>query len=158
MNQIIVRNKTIIIHLSYWIGLLLFFTIVWGTYDHDYSRNFMVQLWSLPARLLLVYGTINYLFPKFFLREKYGMFLLLFILLLLCTSVGIQRSVMVFIVQENYLPYQSEHFFRITELMNTVLDVNLALIIPFAYVLYKKWMQSKEKSEELEKKNQELNF
>ena len=148
--------KELIIHISYWLCLVLFFTVVWGSYDYDYSRNFMIQLWSLPARLLLVYGTISYLFPKFFLKEKYWKFILFLALLLLFTSIVLQRSVMIFIVQERYLPYQSESYFKVTELMNTVLDVNLALIVPFAYVLYKKWMQSKEKSEVLEQKNREL--
>ena len=156
MSLTILKHKEFYIHLFYWIGLLLFFTIIWGTYDHDYTRNFMIQIWSLPARLILVYGTIGYLFPKFFLKEKYGTFIMLFVLLLLFTSIFIQRTIMIFVVQENYLPYQSKYYFRITELMNTALDVNLALIVPFAYVLYKKWMQSKERSEALEKENQEL--
>jgi hypothetical protein len=156
MNLLFFRNKDFLIHLIYWIVLVLFFTIVWGTYDHDYTRNLMVQLWSLPARLLLVYGTLYYLFPKFFLTEQYWKFIMAFIGLLLFASAGIQRAVMLFIVQERYLPYQSEDYFRITELMNTALDVNLALILPFAYVLYTKWKQSQQKSEALEKKNQEL--
>ena len=150
------KNKDILLHLLYWSCFVLFFAVIWGTYDHDYIRNLMVQLWSLPARLLLVYGTLYYLFPKFFAKEKYGMFITLFILLLLFATIVVQRSVMIFIVQEKYLPYSSNHFFKVTELMNTALDVNLALIIPLAYVLYKKWMLSKEKSEALEKTNEEL--
>lgn len=148
--------KNVKLHLIYWLGLVLFFTFIWGSYDHDYFRNFMVQLYSLPARLILVYGTILFLIPKFFLKEKYLKFFIGFIGLLIFSGVFVQRSIMVFMVQGHYLPYKSETFFRITELMNTVLDVNNALIIPLVYVFVKKWNASKEKSQELAQENLKL--
>ncbi|WP_299548069.1 LytTR family DNA-binding domain-containing protein [Seonamhaeicola sp.] len=148
--------KNVKLHLFYWLGLVLFFTFIWGSYDHDYLRNFMVQLYSLPARLLLVYGTILFLIPKFFLEEKYLKFFFGLVALLIISGVLVQRSIMVFMVQGHYLPYKSETFFKITELMNTVLDVNNALIIPLVYVFVKKWNASKEKSQELAQENLKL--
>lgn len=116
----------------------------------------MVQLYSLPSRLLLVYGTLLFLFPKFLIQEKYIKFINYFVLLLLFCSVAIQRSVMLFFVQGVYLPYKSEQFFKVTELMNVVLDVNLAAVVPIGYAFFEVWRQSKEKNAELEQKRLEL--
>jgi hypothetical protein len=148
--------KTIKLHFFYWLGLVLFFTFIWGSYDYDYFRNFMVQLYSLPARFLLVYGTILFLIPKFFLKEEYVKFFVGFVTLLIVSGVLVQRSIMIFLVQGHYLPYKSETFFKITELMNTILDVNNALIIPLVYVFVKKWNASKEKSAALTQENLKL--
>ncbi|TYA74040.1 LytR/AlgR family response regulator transcription factor [Seonamhaeicola marinus] len=156
LNTMAFQLKTIKLHLIYWLALVLFFTFIWGSYDHDYLRNFMVQLYSLPARLILVYGTILFLIPRFFLKEKYLEFFIGFVGLLIISGVVVQRSIMVFMVQGHYLPYKSETFFRITELMNTILDVNNALIIPLVYVFVKKWNASKEKSQALAQENLKL--
>ncbi|WP_299523200.1 LytTR family DNA-binding domain-containing protein [Winogradskyella sp.] len=155
MNFGLLSNKVLRIHIAYWIVFILFFTIVWGTYDHNYYRNFMVQLWSLPARLVLVYGTICFLLPKFFLKKRYIKFIVLFGLLLFLSAV-LQRIVMLFIVEGRHLPYRSQHYFKVTEFMNTLLDVNLALILPLAYTLYKFWNNSQKKAQQLEEENQKL--
>lgn len=144
-------------HLIYWVSFTLFFTLIWGTYDHDYGRNFMIQLCSLPSRLLLVYGTLSFLIPRFFLKEKYGKFIFYFIVLLLITGIGIQRTMMVYFVEDIYLTdHKSENFFTVTHLMNTILDVNIAAIVPLGYAFFQIWYQSKKKTEELEQKNLEL--
>ena len=124
-------------HLAYWIVFVMFFTFVWGTYDGEYFRNFIVQLFGLPARLALVYITLGYLFPTFLVRRRYSMFAGMYLIVLVGTGVLIQRPVMYFIVQPVYLPgWESSHFFAITELMNTILDVNLAAIFPIGYTLF----------------------
>ncbi|WP_299365790.1 LytTR family DNA-binding domain-containing protein [Winogradskyella sp.] len=148
-------NKAFRIHALYWIAFTLFFSVIWGTYDHNYYRNFMVQLWSLPARMFLVYGTLYVLIPRFFLKKKYIKFIVWFSLLLFLSAI-LQRVVMLFIVEGRHLPYRSEHYFKVTEFMNTLLDVNLALILPFAYTLYKFWNNSQKKAERLEEENQKL--
>lgn len=149
-------SKTVQLHLLYWLMLMVFFTLIWGSYDNDYGRNFMVQLWSLPARLLLVYGTILFLIPKILLKEKYLSFIVGFLVLFLFSGVIIHRSIMVFIVQGRYLPYESKSFFKLTELMNTALDVNLALIVPVVYVFFQIWKKAQQKNEELAQNLQQV--
>lgn len=138
-------------HFLYWLVFVLFFTIIWGTYDNDYYRNFMIQVFSLPARLTLVYVTLYILIPSFFLQKKYTVFIISFFLLLLGLSVFIQRPLIFYTVQPLYLQdFRSDHFFAITEIMNTVLDVNLAVIFPLGYVFFKNWKKSNQKNIELE--------
>ncbi len=143
-------------HLIYWIVFVLFFTIIWGTYDFDYKRNFIIQLLSLPARMVLVYGTLYYLIPKFLLKENYLRFVLLYFGLALLTSVLIQRSLMFFFTQHHFLHFQSDSFFSVTEIMNTVIDVNLAAIIPLGYAFIRLWQSSREKNLVLQQHNKLL--
>ncbi len=155
-NSKIWGNTTVGIHVIYWILFTLFFTMVWGTYDGNFYRNFMVQLCSLPSRLLLVYATLFVLLPRFFKKEKYTRFI--FWLVLLCIIVTLlQRTVMLYLVEpSSMLDYQSSRFFVITQLMNTFMDVAVAAVIPFGYTLFNFFDASKRKSEELMLKNKEL--
>ncbi|SNR35510.1 LytTr DNA-binding domain-containing protein [Lutibacter flavus] len=140
----------------YWLVFVFFFTLVWGTYDNDYFRNFMIQVFSLPSRLTLVYVTLFFLFPKFLLEKKYGKFVLLYILLLIAVTVFIQRTFFFYIIQPTYLQnFKSSNFFATTEIMNTLLDVNIAIIIPFGYAFLKSWQKTNQKTIELEKKQLE---
>jgi len=143
-------------HLLYWLVFVCFFTLIWGTYDNDYYRNFMIQVFSLPSRLILVYVTLFFLFPRFLLKKKYGKFVLLYILLLIAVTVFIQRVFFFYIIQPTYLQnFKSSNFFAITEIMNTLLDVNIAIIIPFGYAFFKSWQKTNQKTIELEKKQLE---
>ena len=143
-------------HILYWLVFVCFFTLVWGTYDNDYFRNFMIQVFSLPSRLILVYVTLFFLFPKFLLEKKYRKFILLYVLLLIAVTVFIQRTFFFYIIQPAYLQnFKSSNFFATTEIMNTLLDVNVAIIIPFGYVFFKSWQKINQKTIELEKKQLE---
>ncbi|MFY0607091.1 MAG: LytTR family transcriptional regulator [Cyclobacteriaceae bacterium] len=143
------------LHLLYWIGFVMLFTLIWGTYDHDYARNFMVQVWSMPARLTLVYVTLWLLVPRYIGKEQFFKFCLLFLFLMVLVGVAIQRPIMLFIVEGTYLPYHSEDFFSLTQLTNTIIDVGIAAVIPLAYKLYDIWRESKSQFEALLSQNQQ---
>lgn len=148
-------NYKIVKHLLYWLFFVLFFTIIWGTYDNDFSRNLSIQLFSLPARITLVYTTIYFLIPIFFLQKRYTAFIMSFFTLLIGVSIFIQRPIIFYLVQPFYSHhFKSDHFFAVTEIMNTILDVNLAVIIPLGYVFFTHWQKINQENMVLE--NQEL--
>jgi len=145
-------SSKIVKHIIYWLLFILFFTIIWGTYDNDYYRNLMIQIFSLPARATLVYITLYVLIPSFFLKKKYTSFIVSFFILLIGVSIVIQRPLIFYVVQPLYLQgFKSDHFFAVTEIMNTILDVNLAVIIPLGYVFIKSWQKTNQKTIALEK-------
>lgn len=116
----------------------------------------MIQVFGLPARLILVYITLFLLFP-FFIKKGYLTFIISYLLLLVGISVLIQRPMMLYFIQPNYLPqWVNLDFFAITEIMNTILDVNLAAVIPLGYTFFKFWKETERKATELEKKNSSL--
>ncbi|MBQ4821953.1 histidine kinase [Aquimarina sp. MMG016] len=159
MNLFITKNKfpnRIAKHIVYWIGLIIFFGVTWGTHDNDYSRSFIIQSFGLPARMILVYVSIYILIPKFFLKKQFIAFIISYILLLLFCSICIQRPIIYFHVEPSYFPgWQSQGYFTITELMNTVLDVNIAAIIPLGVNFFKFYYNSQQKALTLQKEKLE---
>lgn len=139
-------------HILYWISLIIFFGITWGTYDNDYVRSFTIQSFGLPARMVLVYISMYILIPKFLLKRKFIFFIVSYLILLLITSICIQRPIIFFYVEPIYFPsWNSEGYFTITELMNTILDVNIAAIIPLGFSFFKFYYNSQQRTLTLEK-------
>ncbi len=138
-------------HVFYWTAFVLFFGFVWGVSDNNYSRNILIQVFCLPSRMLLVYVTLFYLFPKFFNRKKYFSFFVSYCVLVALISIFIQRPLFLYFIQPNFLPeFKNSGFFIISEIMNTALDINIASMIPIAYTYLTT-------IENLQKNNSELN-
>ena len=142
----------LIYHLLYWVGMTLFFTIAWGTYDHNYWRSLSIQAFGLPARMMLVYVSLYVLIPRFFISRKFFLFSLAYFGLLLLVGMGIQRPIIWFYVEPRYFPnWHSAGYFTVTELTNTLLDINNAAILPLGYVFFKHYFMAQQKALQLEK-------
>jgi len=145
------KSKFWLKHVFYWTAFVLFFGLVWGVSDNNYSRNILIQIFCLPSRMLLVYVTLFYLFPKFFNQKKYFSFFVSYCVLVALISVFIQRPLFLYFIQPNFLPgFKNSGFFIISEIMNTSLDINIAAMIPIAYTYLTT-------IENLQKNNSELN-
>ena len=145
------KSKFWLKHVFYWSAFVLFFGLVWGISDDNYLRNIMIQICCLPSRMLLVYVTLFYLFPKFFNQKKYFSFFVSYCVLVALISVFIQRPIFLYFIQPNFLPgFKNSGFFIISEIMNTALDINIAAMIPIAY----NYLTT---IENLQKNNSELN-
>ena len=145
------KSKFWLKHVLYWTAFVLFFGLVWGISDDNYFRNILIQICCLPSRMLLVYITLFYLFPKFFNRKKYFSFFVSYCVLVALISVFVQRPLFLYFIQPNFLPgFKNSGFFIISEIMNTALDINIAAMIPIAYTYLTT-------IENLQKNNSELN-
>ena len=148
----ILTTNRLLRHILYWFGLTSGFALVWGTYDNDYIRSFTIQIFALPARMLLVYTTLYVLVPAFLLKRKFSLFALSYMVLLVVITISIQRPIMLYYVQPTYISdWESFGYFNIIELMNTLLDINHAIIIPLVIVFVKFFYQEKSKALVLEK-------
>ncbi|PCI35194.1 MAG: hypothetical protein COB60_03660 [Flavobacteriaceae bacterium] len=146
--KVIVR--TIVQHLLYWLLVVLFFGFIWGSYDNDYSRNLSIQLFSLPARMFVVYVTIYWVFPLYFKTKKKRIFLI-YLLILVVATVLIQRPIVQFYVAPHYLQgWETANFFALTVLMNTALDVNITALIPLGFSFFELWKKNENPVNKLE--------
>ncbi len=149
-------SKKITKHILYWIGMVVFFGITWGTYDHDYQRSFLIQFFALPGKIILVYITLLFLIPNFFVTRKFTRFVIFYFFILILTTIIVQRPIMLYHVEPNYLPgWSSKGFFSINEIMKTALDVNNAAILPLAYIVFKFYYKSQQKTLTLQKEKLE---
>ncbi|WP_109302662.1 sensor histidine kinase [Aquimarina sp. AU474] len=149
-------SQKIVKHIFYWIGLLVFFGITWGTYDDDYERSFLIQFFALPGKMALVYFTLWFLIPRFFVTRKFTLFVVFYFFTLVLITIIIQRPIMLYYVEPNYLPeWSSTGFFSINEIMKTALDVNNAAILPLTYIFFRFYYNSQQKALTLKKEKLE---
>jgi len=107
--------------------------------------------------MLLVYISIYFLFPKYFLKKKYFEFFVYYCVLVLLISICIQRPLMLWYVQPTYLPnWNDSNFFRSSEIINTALDINIAAILPLGYMFLKTFENLKESNYRLGEENVSL--
>jgi sensor histidine kinase YesM len=71
---------SILLHLLFWLGILLYEGFVWGMVDGKYAEKFISSLIELPLKISATYFTLYVLIDKFLVKGKYGAFLLLLIL------------------------------------------------------------------------------
>lgn len=138
MNNILllINRYPIIKHFAYWTVFVLFWGLIWGLSDYQFSRNILIQINCLPSRILLVYLSLYVLVPKYFDRKRYWEFFISYSLLVLFISIVIQRPWMLFYVQPTYMPnWNTNNFFGSSEIINTALDINIAAVIPLIYRL-----------------------
>ena len=151
--QILKRNK-LLKHITYWTVFVLFWSFVWGLSDHEFLRNIMIQVCCLPSRMLLVYISLYFLIPKYFVKKRYWEFFLCYSLLVLLISILIQRPLMLFYVQPTYMPnWNTNNFFGSSEITNTALDLNIAAIIPLSYKFLQVLETLRENHNRLEEEN-----
>jgi sensor histidine kinase YesM len=67
-------------HILFWIGLLVYEVLIWGMVDNAYYTRFIPFVIELPVKMLAVYFTLYVLIDKFFIRKRYGAFVLLLLL------------------------------------------------------------------------------
>ena len=74
------RQKTRwLLHLAFWLAVLLFYTIFFGYQNVSYNITFSFVVVLLPVTILTTYYLNYELIPNFLLKRKYGKFVLYFI-------------------------------------------------------------------------------
>jgi two-component system LytT family sensor kinase len=66
-------------HVFFWLSYVCFYAVLWGSYDEQYARGFLVQLIFLPVKMLVTYYTLYILLPKYILRGRWLPFAFLLI-------------------------------------------------------------------------------
>ncbi|MEL6538587.1 MAG: histidine kinase [Bacteroidota bacterium] len=69
-------------HALFWLVYLVFFSLVYGSYDENYGQEFLFMLLDLPMIVIATYVTMYGLLPLLF-KQKYGQFFGLVALILL---------------------------------------------------------------------------
>jgi len=60
-------------HVLFWVVYVIFFTLVYGSYDDKYGQEFLFMLWDLPMIIIATYITMYGLLPMLF-KQKYAQF------------------------------------------------------------------------------------
>lgn len=110
------NQQRILLHVLFWVSYVLFFSILWGSYDDQYYREFKVQALLLPGRMLIVYLNLYFLLPRFLLQKRYVQYILWLIPLTLL--IGLQNRFMIYYF---YYPIYDPDFIKTSFLTTEVL-------------------------------------
>lgn len=79
LKRITAPGNRIWTHVLFWIGYVLFFSLLYGNIREDYTKGLTQSLVTLPVTILATYFTIYFLIPRFLDRKLYTQFTLLFV-------------------------------------------------------------------------------
>lgn len=133
-------------HVLYWLAWVGFWGLMWGTFDHNYTKTFSIQLLELPFKMALVYIGLYYLFPRFFMKRQYGKFIRYYLILLFGLSI-LLRMIWYNLLEPIYFPDRVAYgAFKFTELLNVTLTINTAAIVPFGFRLTQLWIANQQRA------------
>ncbi|NQZ75068.1 MAG: histidine kinase [Ekhidna sp.] len=138
-------------HAAFWVFVVLFFTLLYGSFNEDYLRQLQIQLLFLPDKMLATYITLYVLMPHFLLREKYTAFVLWFLIILLFSAI-IHWTISYYI--ERVYFYGNEDWgplFYPAKVLKGVTYVYPYVVLAFSIKFLKHWYNQKQRSAHLEK-------
>ncbi|MGQ1909734.1 sensor histidine kinase [Marinifilum sp. RC60d5] len=153
-------NTSWVQHLSYWLFYMIFFAFTWGSYDMNFKKTLLVELINLPAKIILVYWVIYYLFPVFLYKRRIWLFILLFGLSLFVVAL-IGRFTDNHIILKYYLTqFKIFPVFNFIQIIRNMINLGTVMTIPFIIKLveYLNLIAQNEQNLAKEKLEAELSF
>jgi len=155
----IFKNR-ILTHVLFWISYLLFYGLVWGSYDDNYYRSFACETTELLFKIPLIYLVIFNLIHHYLFNRKYAQF---FTYLFIAVIVGalMQRALYYFILYPPFFPDKvGSGYFSVFRIVRALTNVNSLIALVVTIKVLKKWYQDQQihKSLEKEKLEAELKY
>lgn len=161
LEQLLLKTPRLLWHLIFWVVYITFFSLVYGFFEDDYGRQFLIQLTDAVVQAPAVYFTIYYLMPKFLFKEKYIEFLLSIVLVILSFSTLIWIDY-VLIQQPLFWPesdYQPT-LINIGKILKNTTKIYPVLVLAIVIKWFKYWYREQKINQQLasEKLRAELRF
>lgn len=154
-------NNRILTHVLFWVGYLLFYSLIYGSYKDEYGRELFIQLIYLPARIVLTYFTLYFLLPKYLLPGRWINFLIIFMVSALVCGI-MQRMVTYYVEYPIYYPnFQKEYPLLLPiKILKSMLGIYPVALMALAVKLLKYWYINQQDRQVLvnEKLEAELKF
>ncbi len=161
LEDILFKQPRILWHLVFWFVFISFFALVYGSFDEQYGRQYMIQLSDAVLQIPAVYFTLYFLMPRFLFKERYFDFFSYLILLILAFSafmwffyVFVQKPI--FWADDNYTP----HIFNYSKMLKYTTKIYPVLVLAVVIKWFKFWFKEQKSNQLLveEKLKAELNF
>lgn len=161
LEDILFKPPRILWHLVFWVVFISFFALVYGSFEEDYGRQYLILLTDAILQIPAVYFTLYFLMPRFLFRERYvgfGIFLVAVILIFSALHwlnyIVIQHPV--FWPDDNYEP----HFLNFGKILKNTTKVYPVLILAIGIKWFKYWYKEQKSNQLLveQKLQAELNF
>jgi two-component system LytT family sensor kinase len=153
-------GNRILQHVLFWAFHLVFYAILWGSFEDNYQQTFLEEAIYLPVKIAFTYFTLYYLLPSFLLPGRYVSF---FLWLLVSSFVAgtVQRYVAFNIDYPIYYPEAlRDPFFYLPKIIKMFVSIYPVTFFAVAIKLLKYWYANQHEQQVLtqEKLRAELNF
>ncbi len=161
LEDILFKPPRIVWHLVFWIIFISFFALVYGSFEEQYGRQYLIQLTDAVLQIPAVYFTLYFLMPRFLFKEKYIEFIIYLILLILSFSalhwfnyVIVQEPI--FWPDDDYTP----DLVNFGKMLKNTTKVYPVLVLAIVIKWFKYWYREQKSNQQLveEKLKAELNF
>ncbi|RJE71474.1 sensor histidine kinase [Reichenbachiella sp. MSK19-1] len=153
-------QSRVVSHIFFWGSYVLFYTLLWGSYDDDYVGSFAIQLMFVPVKMLLTYYTLYILLPKYILKGRWLPFVFLLIASAF-TGGALYRLIAYYIEYPLYFPQYIDgdplNFYKI---IKGIMDIYIVVFLALVIKLLKYWYVNQQDKQILahEKLEAELKF
>jgi sensor histidine kinase YesM len=80
------KGYRIMRHILFWSAFVLFYALLYGSFEDNYGEMLILQLIYLPPKMIATYLVIYFLMPQYLLKSRYSAFLGWLALILLVTG------------------------------------------------------------------------
>ena len=155
------RKPRLLWHLIFWIVFISFFALVYGSFNEDYGKQYLILLTDAVIQAPAVYFTIYFLMPRYLFRERYLEFFLYLILVIFIFSAIIWGNYVwiqdpIFWPNNDYEP----HFWNYSKILKNTTKIYPVLVLAIIIKWFKYWYVEQKSNRLLveEKLKAELNF
>ncbi len=141
-------------HILFWLGVLAFYTITFGSRDQNYLRILLQMLITLPLDMAVTYFHIYFLIPRFLLKKKYLSFAGLFVvtaMVILVIEAAVNRYIAIPLLWPGVLKegtpfFNFAWFYLLIEIYTVVLGASVIKLV-------RHWLRSEQQRTMLELQN-----
>lgn len=139
------KKYRIYFHVFYWISVVLFFTLLWGTRYNNYWICFYNELVFLPVKLGVTYFALNIIIPKLLYKRKYIEFGVASALSMFFG--GFFQRLLVYYSPIPFLGLSNPNttLFDPTEILNHIINITSVMIIPVVIKLHSHQLDNEKK-------------
>jgi len=147
-------------HAAFWLAILAYHTLVFGTYSGAFGQELMWQMVALPPKMAAVYSTLYILLPRTFSRRRLLAFAAWATLIVLAAALA-QRLIELAAVREFSNPYErADVLLHPIKVLRAVIGIYPVVALTAFIKVSKSWLRQDLESERLrrEKLTAELRF
>ena len=147
-------------HVLFWVAHLVFYALLYGSFEDTYPQTFFEELIYLPGKILFTYFVLYFLLPNFLLIGKYWSFFLWLIVSSFVIGI-VQRYVAYTIDYPIYYPQAlADSFFYFPKIVKMLAAIYPVTFFAVAIKLLKFWYANQQAQQVLtqEKLQAELRF
>ena len=155
------KKPRVLWHLVFWVVFISFFALVYGSFDEDYGKQYLILLTDAVIQAPAVYFTLYFLMPRYLFQERYLEFISSLVLVILVFSALIWANYVlvqnpIFWPDNHYEP----HFLNYGKILKNTTKIYPVLVLTIIIKWFKYWYVEQKSNRLLveEKLKAELNF